>query len=82
LESAIEIEKEYPGLLREFQHGIRSALSVPLISKDHVIGGLALRSTKSGAYTDTLRVLIEVVNAYYASSPQKEPLRNNYRWMI
>jgi GAF domain-containing protein len=71
LESAIEIEKEYPGHLREFQQGIRSALIVPLISKNHVIGGLALRSTKSGAYTDALRVLIEVVNAYYASSTER-----------
>jgi diguanylate cyclase (GGDEF)-like protein len=51
-ESAIEIGKKYPGLQPELQHGIRSFLTVPLISKDHVIGGLALRSRKSGAYTD------------------------------
>ena len=51
-ESAIEIGKKYPGLQPELQHGIRSFLTVPLISKDHVIGGLALRSTKSEAYTD------------------------------
>ena len=63
LESAIEIEKEYPGLLPELQHGIRSFLTVPLISKDHVIGGLALRSTKSGAYTDRdLRLAGNIAN--------------------
>ncbi len=62
-ESAIEIGKEYPGLLPELQHGIRSFLTVPLISKDHVIGGLALRSTKSGAYTDRdLRLAGNIAN--------------------
>jgi diguanylate cyclase (GGDEF)-like protein len=51
-ESADEMGEKYPGLLPELQHGIRSFLTVPLISKEQVIGALALRSTKSGAYTN------------------------------
>jgi diguanylate cyclase (GGDEF)-like protein len=62
-ESASEIGKKYPGLIPELQHGIRSFLTVPLISKDQVIGGLALRSTKSGAYTDRdLRLAENIAN--------------------
>lgn len=51
-ESADEMGGKYPGLLPELHHGIRSFLTVPLISKENVIGALALRSTKSGAYTN------------------------------
>lgn len=58
-ESAIETGGKYPGLLPELQHGIRSFLTVPLIVKDQVIGGLAMRSTKSGAYTNHDLMLAE-----------------------
>jgi len=46
------MEKRYPFLLASLRTGFRSMISVPLISKDQVIGGLNLRSFKSNAYTE------------------------------
>jgi len=68
LESADEMGEKYPGLLPELQHGIRSFLTVPLISKEHVIGGLALRSTKSGAYTNRDLLLAENIANHIAGA--------------
>jgi len=47
-----EIEERFPFLLPAFWAGLRSMISVPLISKDQVIGTLNLRSFKLNAYTD------------------------------
>jgi len=47
-----EIEKRFPFLRVSFQSGFRSMISVPLISKDQVIGALNLRSLKPNAYTE------------------------------
>ena len=52
MENEEEISVTVPGLLPEFRCGIRSALTVPLISRDRVIGTLSFRSTIPGAYTD------------------------------
>ncbi len=41
----------YPGLVPAFQAGIRTFLSVPLISRTRVIGALSLRRTKANAYS-------------------------------
>ena len=49
---ASEMEKRYPFLLASLRTGFRSMISVPLISKDRVIGGLNLRSFKPNAYTE------------------------------
>jgi len=43
--------KAYPHLLNTFRAGFRSMISVPLISKDEVIGGLNFRSIKPNNYT-------------------------------
>jgi signal transduction histidine kinase len=51
-EGISEIEKRYPFLLASLRTGFRSMISVPLISKDQVIGGLNLRSFKPNAYTE------------------------------
>ena len=51
-EGASEMEKRYPFLLASLRTGFRSMISVPLISKDQVIGGLNLRSFKPNAYTE------------------------------
>ncbi|MBP1697096.1 MAG: domain S-box protein [Deltaproteobacteria bacterium] len=51
-EGASEMEKRYPFLLASLRTGFRSMISVPLISKDRVIGGLNLRSFKPNAYTE------------------------------
>jgi PAS domain S-box-containing protein len=47
-----EIEKRFPFLRVSFQSGFRSMISVPLISKDQIIGVLNLRSLKPNAYTE------------------------------
>ena len=52
LESEEEIAAMVPGLLPEFRCGIRSTLTIPLISRDQVIGTLALRSKIPGIYTE------------------------------
>jgi signal transduction histidine kinase len=51
-EGVSEMEKRYPFLLASLRTGFRSMISVPLISKDRVIGGLNLRSFKPNAYTE------------------------------
>ncbi len=52
MENEEEVAREFPGLLPDFRSGMRSGLTVPLISGDRVIGGLALRSKTPGVYTD------------------------------
>ena len=46
------MERRYPFLRASLRTGFRSMISVPLISKDQVIGGLNLRSFKPNAYTE------------------------------
>jgi diguanylate cyclase (GGDEF)-like protein len=67
-ESAAEMGKKYPGLIPELQHGIRSFLTVPLISKEQVIGALALRSTKSGVYTNRDLMISENIANHIAGA--------------
>ena len=55
-----ELEERYPGLLA-IRAGFRSMISVPLISKDQVIGVLHLRSLKPNAYTESDLTLAERV---------------------
>jgi PAS domain S-box-containing protein len=51
-ESMEELQNRFPGLLPTFQAGIRSMLSVPLIARGEVIGGLHFRSKRPKAYTE------------------------------
>jgi PAS domain S-box-containing protein len=51
-EDAREIETRFPFLRASLQSGFKSAISVPLISKDQIIGVLNLRSIKPNAYTE------------------------------
>jgi len=51
-EDRTEIETRFPFLRAAFGAGFRSMISVPLISKDQVIGALNLRSIKPAAYVD------------------------------
>jgi len=39
MEDEKKLLAEFPGLLANFRSGIRSILTVPLISRDQVIGG-------------------------------------------
>ncbi len=47
-----EIETRFPFLQASFRAGFKSVISVPLISKDQVIGVLNFRSVKPNAYTE------------------------------
>ncbi|MCL5808495.1 MAG: response regulator [Deltaproteobacteria bacterium] len=56
-ESIEEIADRYPTLVSTFEAGLRSVMSIPLISRDEVIGGLHFRSKKANCYTpETLRL--------------------------
>ena len=63
-----EITGRYPGLLTSFQSGFRSLMSVPLVSKDEVIGVLHFRSTKPNAYSERELKLAEKVAFQIASA--------------
>ena len=51
-EAIEELEERIPALVPDFQLGIRSILSVPLITMGVVVGGLYFQSLKPQAYTD------------------------------
>ncbi len=63
-----EIIRRFPGLTFSLKVGLRSMLSVPLISKDEIIGVLHLRSTKSNAYTEEHSKLAERVGNQIAGA--------------
>ncbi|MCX5908777.1 MAG: ATP-binding protein [Deltaproteobacteria bacterium] len=50
LENAEQLEKQFSVLLTNFHGGIRSVLSVPLVSEDKVIGSLLFQSQTPQAY--------------------------------
>jgi two-component system, cell cycle sensor histidine kinase and response regulator CckA len=57
----IDVEKDYPQHVPTHRLGIRSSLSVPLVSSGAVIGILAIMSTKSSAYDNNALRLAEEV---------------------
>lgn len=63
-----KIPQAYPHLLNTFRAGFRSMISVPLISKDEVIGGLNFRSTKPNNYTEIDLNLAEKVGHQIAGA--------------
>ena len=63
-----EVALRFPGLLPVFDAGLRSFLSIPLKSKDAVIGGLHLRSIKLNAYTNRAVSLAESVASQVAGA--------------
>ena len=62
-QNAEEMMRCYPFLSRSFEAGIRSLLSVPLISQKEVIGILHLRAKKPNAYTEQDLRLAERIGA-------------------
>ncbi len=62
-----DTRKEFPGLL-SLRFGAQSAMIIPLISKDEVIGILALHSVKSDAYSKNDLRLAERVGAQIAGA--------------
>ena len=67
-EDEAEVAGRFPSLLSTFRAGLRSMISVPLISKDEVIGVLHLRSTKSNAYSERELRLAERVGNQIAGA--------------
>ena len=51
-EDESELAKGYPNLVPHFRAGLRSMMTVPLVSKDQVIGILHIQSLKPNAYTE------------------------------
>lgn len=67
-ESMEEIGARFPGLKPNIEAGLRSFLSVPLISNDRVIGVLHLNSLKPNAYSQSHVVLAESVASQIAGA--------------
>jgi diguanylate cyclase (GGDEF)-like protein/PAS domain S-box-containing protein len=63
-----EIVSRIPTLLPTLQAGVRSIISVPLISRDQAIGVLHLRSNKPNAYTEQDLRLAERIGAQIAGA--------------
>ena len=63
-----EMARRFPRLLPSLRAEFKSLLSVPLISKDQVIGVLHLRSTKSKTYTERNLKLAERVGHQIAGA--------------
>lgn len=91
-----ELARKYPALVPNLQAGLRSFLSVPLISKNDIFGVLHLRSTRPNAYTTEDVVLAEQIGTQIAGviasallysdlKEAQEKLRQseeNYRHMV
>jgi PAS domain S-box-containing protein len=63
-----EFARRFPIILKTYQAGIRSAISVPLLSKDQVIGSLTIRSYFPDAYTQKDVNLMEKVGLQIAGA--------------
>jgi len=63
-----EATKRYPSLRENYTLGLRSALSVPLISRDTVIGALHFRSKTPDAYTEQDLRLAERIGGQIAGA--------------
>jgi PAS domain S-box-containing protein len=63
-----EFFKEYPRAMPDYQAGLRTSMSVPLISNDEVIGVLHLHSVERNAYTERDMAVAERVGAQIAGA--------------
>ena len=67
-ENREEMLGRIPGLLTIFKAGFRSMMLIPLITKDQVIGTLALQTAKQNAYTEVELKLAERVSNQIAGA--------------
>jgi PAS domain S-box-containing protein len=67
-DNVTDLAERFPGLLPHFRTGQRSMLSIPLISKDRVIGSLFLGSARLNAYTNRDVELAESIAAQIAGA--------------
>ena len=63
-----ELKESYPTLVSTFQAGLRSMMSVPLFSRDRVVGVLHFRSTQPLAYSDADARIAESISAQIAGA--------------
>ncbi len=63
-----EFIRSFPTMLSTFQAGLRSLMSVPLLSQDRMIGALHFRSTRVGAYSEKDVKLAESIAAQIAGA--------------
>ena len=63
-----EMENQFPDHVATIKAGMRSLLSVPLISRDEVIASLHFRSKKPNAYTEQDLLLAEKIGAQIAGA--------------
>ncbi len=68
MEDQKKLAEQFPTLLRTYQAGLRSMISVPLFSQGQVIGSLHLRSAKSNLYTENDLKLAESIGAQIAGA--------------
>jgi PAS domain S-box-containing protein len=76
-DDAEEIKDLYPNLYEGFNTGLRSTMSVPLISMDKVIGGLTFRSKIVKAYTEQDLYLAEKIGMQIAGAIANAQLFGN-----
>ena len=67
-ENQQEFTDHFPQILSTFQVGLRSMISVPLSSKDQVIGVLHIHSLAANAYTDVDMTFAEKVGTQIAGA--------------
>ncbi len=79
--TAEEIAERYPTLASAFEVGLRSMMSVPLISRDEVIGGLHFQTVKPNAYTEGDLRMAERIGAQIAGAIANAELFKNLRDM-
>ncbi|TSA46724.1 MAG: PAS domain S-box protein [Deltaproteobacteria bacterium] len=76
-DDAEEIKDLYPNLYETFKTGLRSTMSVPLISMGEAIGSLTFRSKKLKAYTRQNLHLVEKIGAQIAGAIVNAQLFSN-----
>ncbi len=74
-----EVAERYPTLDSTFEAGLRSMLSVPLISHDEVIGALHFRALKPNVYTEWDLRMAERIGAQIAGAIANAELFKNLR---
>ncbi len=68
MDSEEELARDYPLMVAGFRAGLRTSISVPLVSNDRAIGALHLQTTRPNAYTQRDLALAERIGAQIAGA--------------
>ncbi|MCH8187672.1 MAG: GAF domain-containing protein, partial [Proteobacteria bacterium] len=74
-----KIRSQFPGLLPLFDAGIRSFITLPLISNDRVIGTFHLQSVRENAYSAEDMNLVERICTHVAGAVNASRLHSDLR---